>query len=242
MTLTRITALVAFALTSGTVTAKTTAELAIEQFNQCADGLFKGEFEPAEIDYELSLNKELVLFLSAQWSSRDNTMTVLTRVRSIGRSAVEEIIITQNGRSNDELPPTAAKVKEYIGKVFAECPPEKEDYDCADAVIERFNGIEQIVRHNPEYPNVTVEKYTSNEQRFRAFKDVRNGIDDYYLILNGATDHQSFEWRTLRPLTSAAVEEILHNPPPRVAKNGSDIRKLQGCVENITPHIEIIPR
>jgi hypothetical protein len=242
MTLTRITAVVAFALTSGTVTAKTTAELAIEQFNQCADGLFKGEFEPAEIDYELSLNKELVLFLSAQWSSRDNTMTVLTRVRSIGRSAVEEIIITQNGRSNDELPPTAAKVKEYIGKVFAECPPEKEDYDCADAVIERFNGIEQIVRHNPEYPNVTVEKYTSNEQRFRAFKDVRNGIDDYYLILNGATDHQSFEWRTLRPLTSAAVEEILHNPPPRVAKNGSDIRKLQGCVENITPHIEIIPR
>jgi hypothetical protein len=242
MTLTRITALVAFALTSGTVTAKTTAQLAIEQFNQCADGLFKGEFEPAEIDYELSLNKELVLFLSAQWSSRDNTMTVLTRVRSIGRSAVEEIIITQNGRSNDELPPTAAKVKEYIGKVFAECPPEKEDYDCADAVIERFNGIEQIVRHNPEYPNVTVEKYTSNEQRFRAFKDVRNGIDDYYLILNGATDHQSFEWRTLRPLTSAAVEEILHNPPPRVAKNGSDIRKLQGCVENITPHIEIIPR
>jgi hypothetical protein len=242
MTLTRITALVAFALTSGTVTAKTTAQLAIEQFNQCADRLFKGEFEPAEIDYELSLNKELVLFLSAQWSSRDNTMTVLTRVRSIGRSAVEEIIITQNGRSNDELPPTAAKVKEYIGKVFAECPPEKEDYDCADAVIERFNGIEQIVRHNPEYPNVTVEKYTSNEQRFRAFKDVRNGIDDYYLILNGATDHQSFEWRTLRPLTSAAVEEILHNPPPRVAKNGSDIRKLQGCVENITPHIEIIPR
>jgi hypothetical protein len=242
MTLTRITALVAFALTSGTVTAKTTAQLAIEQFNQCAEGLFKGEFEPAEIDYELSLNKELVLFLSAQWSSRDNTMTVLTRVRSIGRSAVEEIIITQNGRSNDELPPTAAKVKEYIGKVFAECPPEKEDYDCADAVIERFNGIEQIVRHNPEYPNVTVEKYTSNEQRFRAFKDVRNGIDDYYLILNGATDHQSFEWRTLRPLTSAAVEEILHNPPPRVAKNGSDIRKLQGCVENITPHIEIIPR
>jgi hypothetical protein len=242
MTLTRITALVAFALTSGTVTAKTTAQLAIEQFNQCADGLFKGEFEPAEIDYELSLNKELVLFLSAQWSSRDNTMTVLTRVRSIGRSAVEEIIITQNGRSNDELPPTAAKVKEYIGKVFAECPPEKEDYDCADAVIERFNGIEQIVRHNPEYPNVTVEKYTSNEQRFRAFKDVRNGIDDYYLILNGATDHQSFEWRTLRPLTSAAVDEILHNPPPRVAKNGSDIRKLQGCVENITPHIEIIPR
>jgi hypothetical protein len=242
MTLTRITAVVAFALTSGTVTAKTTAELAIEQFNQCADGLFKGEFEPAEIDYELSLNKELVLFLSAQWSSRDNTMTVLTRVRSIGRSAVEEIIITQNGRSNDELPPTAAKVKEYIGKVFAECPPEKEDYDCADAVIERFNGIEQIVRHNPEYPNVTVEKYTSNEQRFRAFKDVRNGIDDYYLILNGATDHQSFEWRTLRPLTSAAVEEILHNPPPRVAKNGSDIRKLQACVENITPHIEIIPR
>jgi hypothetical protein len=240
-TLTKITGLVALALTSGTVAAKTTAQLAIEEFNQCADSLFKDEFEPPEIDYDLSLNKELVLFLSAQWSSRDNTITVLTRIRSIGRSAVKEIIITQNGRSNDELPPTAAKVKEYIGKVFAECPPEKEDYDCADAVIERFNGIEQIVRHNMEYPNVTVEKYTSNEQRFRASKEVRNGIDDYYLILNGATGH-TFEWRTFRPLTPTAVEELLHNPPPRVAKNGSDIRKLQACVENITPHIEIIPR
>jgi len=243
MTLTKITALVAFALTSGTVTAKTTAQLAIEQFNECADSLFKDEFELADIDYELSLNKELVLFLSAQWSSRDNTITVLTRVRSIGRSAVKEMIITQNGQSNDELPPTAAKVKEYIGKVFEECPPDKEDYDCADAVIERFNGIEQIVRHNLEYPNVTVEKYTSNnEQIFRASKEVRNGIDDYHLILNGATDHKSFEWRTRRPLTPAAVEEVLHNPPPRVAKNGSDIRKLQACMENIAPHIEIIPR
>ena len=247
MTLTKITALVAFALTSGTVTAdqikKTTAQLAIEQFNECADSLFKDEFELADIDYELSLNKELVLFLSAQWSSRDNTITVLTRIWSIGRSAVKEMIITQNGQSNDELPPTAAKVKEYIGKVFEECPPDKEDYDCADAVIERFNGIEQIVRHNLEYPNVTVEKYTSNnEQIFRASKEVRNGIDDYHLILNGATDHKSFEWRTLRPLTSTAVEEVLHNPPPRVAKNGSDIRKLQACMENIAPHIEIIPR
>jgi hypothetical protein len=58
--LTKITALVAFALTSGTVTAdqttKTTAQLAIEQFTECADSLFKDEFEPAEIDYELSLN------------------------------------------------------------------------------------------------------------------------------------------------------------------------------------------
>ena len=241
-TLTKITGLVVLALTSGTVAAKTTAQLAIEQFNQCADSLFTDEFEPPEIDYELSLNKELVLFLSAQWSSRDNTMTVLARIRSIGRSAVKEIIITQNGRSNDELPPTAAKVKEYIGKVFAECPLEKEDYDCADAVIERFNGIEQIVRHNLEYPNVTVEKYTSNEQRFRASKEVRNGIDDYYLILNGATGHKSFEWRTFRPLTPTAVEELLHDPPPRVAKNGSDIRKLQACVENIAPHVEIIPR
>jgi hypothetical protein len=245
-TLTKITALVVFALTSGAVTAdqttKTNAQLAIEQFIDCADRLFKEEFEPAEIDYELSLNKKVVLFLSATWSSHDGTVAILTRIRSVGPSAAKEMIITENGRSNDELPPTAAKVKEYIGKVFRECPPEKEDYGCADAVIERFNGIEQIVRHNPEYPNVTVEKYTSNEQSFRASKEVQNGIDDYYLILNGATDHQSFEWRALRPLTPAAVEEILHNPPPRVAKNGSDIRKLQACVENIIPHIEIIPR
>jgi hypothetical protein len=245
-TLTKITALVAFALTSGTVTAaqttKTTAQLAIEQFNECADSLFKDEFEPSEIDYVLSLDKEVVLFLSAKWSSRDNTITILMRIRSVGRSAVKEMIITENGRSNDEPPPTAAKVKEYIGKVFEECPPEKEDYDCADAVTERFNGIEQIVRHNLEYPRVTVEKYTSNEQSFRASKEVRNGIDDYYLILNGATDHKSFGWRTLRPLTATAVEEVLHNPPPRVAKNGSDIRKLQACIENITPHIRIIPR
>jgi hypothetical protein len=245
-TLTRITALVAFALTSGTAmanqTTKTAAQLAIEQFNECADSLFKDEFEPAEIDYDLSLNKELVLFLSAKWSSRDNTITVLTRIRSVGRSAVKEMIITQNGQSSDEPPPTAAKVEEYIGKVFEECPLQKEDYNCADAVIERFNGIEQIVRHNLDYPNVTVEKYKSDEQRFRASKEVRNGIDDYQLILNGATAHKSFGWRTLRPLTPMAVEEVLHNPPPRVAKNGSDIRKLQACVEEITPHIEIIPR
>ena len=210
-TLTKTTALIAFALPSGTVladqTTKTTAQLAIEQFNECAGSLFKDEFEPA-----------------------------------VGRSAVKEMIITQNGQSSDEPPPTAAKVKEYIGKVFEECPPQKEDYDCADAVIDRFNGIEQIVRHNLEYPNVTVEKYTSNEQSFRASKEVRNGIDDYQLTLNGATDHKSFVWRTLRPLTPTAVEEVLHNPPPRVAKNGSDIRKLQACMENITPHIEIIPR
>jgi len=245
-TLTQVTALVAFALYSGTAAAdqatKTTAQLAIEQFIECADSLFKDEFEPAEIDYEFSLNKKFVLSLSAEWSSRDNAMTVLTRIRSIGRSAVKEIIITQNGRSNDELPPTADKVKEYIGKMFEECPPEKGDLDCADAVMERFNGIEQIVRHNPEYPRVTVEKYTSDQQSFRASKEVRSGIDAYHLILNGTTDRQSFEWRTFRPLTPTAVEEVLHNPPPRVAKNGTDIRKLQACIENITPHIEIIPR
>ena len=245
-TLTKTTALIAFALPSGTVladqTTKTTAQLAIEQFNECAGSLFKDEFEPAEIDYVLGLNKKSVLFLSATWSSSDNTITILTRIRSVGRSAVKEMIITQNGQSSDEPPPTAAKVKEYIGKVFEECPPQKEDYDCADAVIDRFNGIEQIVRHNLEYPAVTVEKYTSNEQSFRASKDVRNGIDDYQLTLNGATDHKSFAWRTLRPLTPAAVEEVLHNPPPRVAKNGSDIRKLQECIEDTAPYIRIIPR
>jgi len=245
-TLTKITTLVALTLTSETVTAdqttKTTGQLAIEQFNECTDNLFKDEFEPAEIDYELSLNKEEVLFLSAKWGSRDNTITILTRIRSVGSSPVKEMIMTQNGEANDELPPPAAKVKEYIAKVFEECPLEKEDIDCADAVIERFNGIEQIVRHNLEYPNVTVEKYTANEQSFRASKNVRVGIDDYQLVLNGATEHKSFGWRTLRPLTATAVEEVLHNPPPRVAKNGSDIRKLQACIENIAPHIRIIPR
>jgi hypothetical protein len=245
-TLTSKIALVALTLTSGTVTAdqttKTTAQLAVEQFNECADSLFKDEFEPVEIDYELSLNKAEVLFLSAKWGSRDNTITILTRIRSVGSSPVKEMIMTQNGQANDELPPPAAKVKEYIAKVFEECPPEKEDFDCADAVIERFNGIEQVVRHNLEYPNVTVEEYTSNEQRFRASKDVRPGIDDYHLVLNGATEHKSFGWRTLRPLTPTAVEEVLHNPPPRVAKNGNDIRKLQACMERIVPHIRIIPR
>jgi len=244
-TLTQITALVAFALISGPAAAnqatKTAAQLAVEQFNGCADSLFKDEFDPAEIDYEFNLKKQAVLFLSAQWSSRDGTITILTRIRSLGRSAVKEMIMTQNGQSNDEPPPTAAKVKEYIGKVLEECPPEKGDYNCADAVIERFNGIEQIVRHNLEYPNVTVEKYTSGEQSFRASKDVRNAIDDYYLILNGTTDHKSFGWRTYRPLTPTAVEEALHNPPPRVAKNASDIRKLQACMESVAPYIEIIP-
>ena len=199
-------ALVALTLTWGTVTAaqseRTTAQLAIEQFNECSDSLFKDEFEPAEVDYELSLSKKLVLFLSAQWRSRDNTITILMRIRSIGDLPKKEMIITQNGESNDELPPPAAKVKEYIAKVFEECPLEKEDYDCADAVIERFNGIEQIVRHNLEYPNVTVEKYTSKEQSFRAAKVVREGIDDYSLVLNGATDHKSFGWRTSSPLNA----------------------------------------
>jgi hypothetical protein len=245
-TLTKITALIAFALPSGSVLAdeatKTTAQLAIEQFNECAGSLFQDEFEPAEIDYVLSSNKKSVLFLSAKWNSSDNTINILTRIRSVGRSAAKEIIITQNGLSSDEPPPTAVKVKEYIGKVFEECPLQKEDYNCADAVIDRFNGIEQIIRHNLEYPNVTVEKYTSNEQLFRASKEVANGIDDYQLTLNGTTDHKSFGWRTLRPLTSTAVEEVLHNPPPRVAKNGGDIRKLQACMENISPHIRIIPR
>src|SRR5215510_12432198 len=245
-TLTQKIVLVAFTLTSGAVTAaqtaKTAAQLAVEQFNECADSLFKDEFEPAEIDYELGLSKEEVLFLSAQWRSRDNTITILTRIRSVGSSPIREMIMTQNGGSNDELPPPAAKVKEYIAKVFEECPPEKEDFYCADAVIERFNGIEQIVRHNLEYPNVTVEKYTADEQSFRASEELKTGIDDYNLVLNGATEHKSFGWRTLRPLTPAAVEEVLHNPPPRVAKNGNDIRKLQVCMENIAPHIRIIPR
>src|SRR5947209_14981758 len=131
-TITNNIALVALTLTSGTVTAdqtaKTAAQFAVEQFNECTDSLFKDEFEPAEIDYELSLDKELVLFLSAKWGSRDNTITILTRIRSVGSSPVKEMIMTQNGESNDELPPPAAKVKEYIAKVFEECPPEKEDF------------------------------------------------------------------------------------------------------------------
>src|SRR5947208_10208032 len=107
-TLTKEMALVALTLTSGPVTAdqtaKTTAQLAIDQFNECADNLFKDEFEPAEIDYELSLNKEVVLFLSAKWRSQDSTITILTRIRSISSSIIREMIMTQNGESNDELP------------------------------------------------------------------------------------------------------------------------------------------
>ncbi len=250
-TLSKIIALIAFALPSGMAladeatktdqTPKTAAQLAVEQFNDCANSLFKDEFEPPEIDYEFNLNKKLILFLSAQWGSRDGTITILTRIRSLGRTAAKEIIITENGKSGDEPPPTAAKVKEYIAKVFEECPPEKQDFKCADAVIERFNGIEQVVHNNLEYPTVTVEKYTANEQSFRASKEVRRAIDDYQLTLNGTTDLKSFQWRTFRALTPTAVEEVLHNPPPRVARNGSDIRKLQACIENIAPHIEIIP-
>src|SRR4051812_11684548 len=138
-TLTRNIALVAFTLTSGTVTAdqtaKTAAQLAVEQFIECANSLFKDEFEPAEIDYDLSLQKETILDLSANWGSRDSTMHILTRIRSIGSSPKKELIMTYNGQSNDELPQPAVKVKQYIGKVFEECPPEKEDQVCADAVI-----------------------------------------------------------------------------------------------------------
>jgi hypothetical protein len=245
-TLANIAALVALTLMSGTVTAdqttKTTAQLAIDQFDECAGSLFKDEFDPAEVDYELSLNKEAVLLLSAKWRSHDGTINILTRIRSIGSTVIREMIMTQNGAPNDELPPPAAKVKEHIAKVFEECPPEKEDIDCADAVTERFNGIEQVVRHNLEYPDVTVEKYTSNEQIFRASKEVQKGMDDYSLILNGTTDHKSFVWRTFRPFTPAAVEEVLHNPPTRIAKTGSDIRKLQACMEDVVPHVRIIPR
>src|SRR5712691_6371265 len=190
-TLANIAALVALTLMSGTVTADqttTTAQLAIDQFDECAESLFKDDFDPAEVDYELSLNKEAVLFLSAKWRSHDGTINILTRIRSIGSTVIREMTMTQNGASNDELPPPAAKVKEHIAKVFEECPPEKEDIDCADAVTERFNGIEQVVRNNLEYPDVTVEKYTSNEQVFRASKEVQRGsIDDYSLVLNGAT-------------------------------------------------------
>src|SRR5262245_61283956 len=100
-TLSKVTALVALTLTSGAVTThrttNTTAQVAIEQLNECTDNLFKDEFEPAEIDYELSLNKEEVLFLSAKWGSRDNTITILTRIRSVGSSPVKEMIMTQNG-------------------------------------------------------------------------------------------------------------------------------------------------
>jgi len=245
-TLANIAALVALSLMPGTAaadqTTRTTAQLAIDQFDECAESLFKDEFDPAEVDYELSLSKEAVLFLSAKWRSHDGAINILTRIRSIGGTVIREMTMTQNGASNDELPPPAAKIKEHIAEVFEECPLEKEDIGCADAVIERFNGIEQVVRHNLEYPDVTVEKYTSNEQIFRASKEVQKGMDDYSLVLNGVIDHKSFGWRTFRPFTPAEVEEVLHNPPPRIAKNGSDIRKLQTCMENVVPHLRIIPR
>jgi hypothetical protein len=61
-TFTKITALAGFALTPGTATADqttvTTAQLAVEQFIECANSLFKEGFDPAEIDYELRLNKK----------------------------------------------------------------------------------------------------------------------------------------------------------------------------------------
>jgi hypothetical protein len=244
--LANLAALVALILMSGTVTAQTTktpAQLAIDQFDECAQSLFKDEFDAAEIDYELSLNKDAVLFLAAKWRSRDGTINILTRIRSIANSVIREMTMTQNGGASDELPAPAAKVKEHIAKIFEECPPEKEDFACADAVTERFNGIEQVVRNNLEYPDVVVEKYTSDGQVFRASKEVpRGSLDDYSLVLNGATDHKSFGWRTFRPFTAAAVEEVLHNPPPRIAKNGSDIRKLQTCMENVVPRLRIIPR
>src|SRR5215471_513227 len=85
-TLANIAALVALTPMSGTVTAdqttKTTAQLAIDQFEECAESLFKDEFDPAEVDYELSLNKEVVLFLSAKWRSHDGTINILTRIRA----------------------------------------------------------------------------------------------------------------------------------------------------------------
>src|SRR6266849_4081228 len=108
-TLTKNMALVALTLTSGTVTAdqttKTAAQLAVEQFNECADSLFKDEFEPAQVDYELSANKDAVLYLSAKWGSRDNAINILAMILSIGSSPRKELIMTQNGQSNDELPP-----------------------------------------------------------------------------------------------------------------------------------------
>ena len=245
-TLVGVAALAALTLMSGGATADqpiiTTAQLAIDQFYECAENLFKNEFNPAEVNYVLSPNKSAVLFLSVQWISRDGAINILIRIRSIGSTVMREITMTQNGESKDEPPPTAAKVEEHIARVFEECPPEKEDIDCADAVTERWNGIEQVVRNNLEYPDVTVEKYTSKEQVFRASKEVQTGIDDYSLVLNGTPDHKSFGWRTFRLFTPAAVEEALHDPPPRIAKNGSDIRKLQACTENVVSHMRIIPR
>src|SRR3954469_22229066 len=97
-TLANTIALLAFTLASVTVTAdqtaaadetaKTRAQLAVEQFIKCADSLFKDEFEPAEIDYDLSLGKEAILDLSAKWSSRDGAINILTRIRSVGNPPV----------------------------------------------------------------------------------------------------------------------------------------------------------
>jgi hypothetical protein len=80
----------------------------------------------------LSLNNEAVLFLSAEWRSHDGTINILTSIRSIGSTVIRTMTMTQSGKSNDELPPPAAKVKEHIAQVFEECPPEKEDIDCAE--------------------------------------------------------------------------------------------------------------
>jgi hypothetical protein len=114
-TLANIATLVALALMSGTVaadqTTKTTAQSAIDQFDECAESLFKGEFGPAEVDYELSLNNESVLFLSAKWLSHDGTINILTRIRSIGSTVMREMTMTQHGAPNDELPHRPPKSK-----------------------------------------------------------------------------------------------------------------------------------
>jgi hypothetical protein len=103
-TLANIAALVGLILMSETVTAdqttKTSAQLAIDQFDECAESLFKDEFGPAEVDYELGLNKEAVLFLSAKWISHDGAINILTRIRSIGSTVIREMTMTQNGESN----------------------------------------------------------------------------------------------------------------------------------------------
>src|SRR5262245_16554670 len=100
--LANIAALVALTMMPGTVTAeqttKTIAVIAINQFDECSGSLFTVEFGSAEVDYDLSLNKEAVLFLSAECRSHDGTISVLTSVRSIGNTVIRTMIMTQSGK------------------------------------------------------------------------------------------------------------------------------------------------
>jgi len=107
-------------------------------------------------------------------------------------------------------------------------PPEKEDIDCADALLSVSMELTKLWRNNLEYPDVTVEKYTSNETDFRASKEVQTGIDDYTLVLSA----QQLTNRLVADFSSvhfSGCRRGLAQSAATYAKNGSDFRKLQAA-------------